>query len=77
MEGDLRLIRWDVLWVTAVEPCAVDVYHLTTTGQPRGLFVRRHCREAILNARGQREYGMRACSAFAWGWKAGIRPGLR
>ena len=44
VEGDLCLVSWYV--------CAVDVYHLTTTGQPRGLSVRRHCWEAILNARG-------------------------
>ena len=52
VEGDLCLIHWDVVRVTAIEPCAIDVYHLTATGQSRGLFVSRHGREAILDARG-------------------------
>ena len=40
VEGDMCLIDRDVVRMTAIEPCAIDVYHLTTTGQPRGLFVR-------------------------------------
>ena len=31
---------------------------------------------AMSSHRGQREYGMRAGSAFTWGWKAGVSPGL-
>ena len=30
-----------------------------------------------MNARGHREYGVRARSAFTCGWKAGVSPGLR
>ena len=39
VEGDMCLIDRDVVRVTAIEFCAINVYHLTTTGQPRGLFV--------------------------------------
>ena len=31
-------ITWDVMRVTAIEACAIDVDHLTATGQPRELF---------------------------------------
>ena len=36
MEGDVDTITWDVMRVTAIEPGAVGLYHLTT-GQPRGM----------------------------------------
>ena len=31
-------ITWDVMRVTAIEPSAIDVDHLTVTGQPHGWF---------------------------------------
>ena len=37
MEGDVDTIPSNVMRVTAIEPGAVGLYHLTATGQPRGM----------------------------------------
>ena len=37
MEGDVDTIPCDVMRVTAIEPGAVGLDHLTATGQPRGM----------------------------------------
>ena len=34
VEGDVDSIRWDVMRAPAIEPGAVDLYHLPATGQP-------------------------------------------
>ena len=41
MKGDLCLFGRYIMRLTTIEPCAIDVYHSTTYGWTRGLFVRR------------------------------------